>query len=134
MTQSNGPTGSPPPPTPPPSGGAPLSEADARNMAALAHYLNFTLLGPLIIYLLKKGQNPFLDTEAKEALNFSLTCLIAHVIISAAHFVPIPFFFCLLSLAGLAVLIIQIVFGIQGGKSASAGTPYRYPFNLRLLN
>ena len=103
-------------------------------MAALAHYLNFTLIGPLVIYLIKKGQNAYLETESKEALNFSLTCLIAHVVVSAAHFVPIPFFGCILGLAGLAIFIVQIVLGIQGGKSAGAGTPYRYPFNLRMLS
>jgi len=71
MTQSNGPTGSPPPPPPPSGRRAAFRKRMRGTWRALAHYLNFTLLGPLIIYLIKKGQNAFLDTEAKEALNFS---------------------------------------------------------------
>lgn len=120
MTQPNQPSGNPPPsqpPSPVPPTGT-ISAEDARTLAMLAHILNFTLLGPLIIYFLKKGQDAFLDGEAKEALNFSLSCFIAHVAISVVDRLGIPILWWVMSLAGAAILIGQIILGLMGGIQA----------------
>ena len=52
---------------------------DARMWAMLCHLLGlFTcFIGPLIIWLIKKDEDPFIDDQGKEALNFQITVAIA---------------------------------------------------------
>jgi hypothetical protein len=108
-----------------------VSPEEAKTLAMLAHVLNFVLLGPLIIYLAKKGQNAFLDGEAREALNFSITCAIGHLILFFAGFSHLMF--CLFSILRAALWITQLVLGVIGGMSAREGIAYQYPVNLRLI-
>jgi uncharacterized Tic20 family protein len=71
MTSPTEPT--PPTPTSQPSDGG-ISQ-DEKTMAMLAHGLPI-LVGfwaPLIIWLLKKDQSPYIAEQAKEALNFQIT-------------------------------------------------------------
>jgi hypothetical protein len=102
---------------------------DAMNMAMLAHLLAiFTgFLGPLIIWLIKKDDTPFVDRHGKEALNFQLTVLIAMFVSG------------LLTMAciGIALLpivwVTDIIFCIIAAIKASKGEEYRYPIALRLI-
>ncbi len=52
---------------------------DARMWAMLCHLLGFftCFIGPLIIWLIKKDEDPFIDNQGKEALNFQITVAIA---------------------------------------------------------
>jgi uncharacterized Tic20 family protein len=138
MTQPDSPT---PPPqsqgsTPPPvnysaPAGAvysgPEPTADAKQLSMITHILNFIFLVPLLVYLLKKDDHPFLADQSREALNFTLTCLIGHVICWATSFLCIPV------LIAFALTVVQIVFGIIGGLKARDGIPYRYPVNIRFI-
>jgi uncharacterized Tic20 family protein len=81
----------------------------------------------LLIYLLKKDSHPFVEDQSKEALNFSLVCLIIHIICSVTAFLCIP------ALISIALFICQIVFGIIGGLKAKDGVAYRYPLNFRMI-
>jgi len=51
-----------------------------KTMAMLCHLLGIltAFLGPLIIWLVKKDQSPFVDDQGKEALNFQITLVIAN--------------------------------------------------------
>ncbi len=101
----------------------------------LAHVLNFTLIGPLVIYLVKKGADPFLDEQAKESLNFALICFIAHVAISVLGFVPLGFFIHLvLGFVHLGITVAQLVFGIQFGLKAKDGIGSKYPVQIKLIS
>lgn len=94
---------------------------DAKNMAMLCHLLAiFTgFLGPLIIWLIKKDQDRFVDVQGKEALNFQIT-----VILAAMCCLPC---FCLFILAPIGVLlaagiqVARIVFCIIATVQASGG-------------
>ena len=68
----------------------PEPTADDRNMATLAHVLSiFTwFVGPLVIWLVKKDTSPFAADQAKESLNFQITCLIGYALGAATT----PFF------------------------------------------
>src|SRR5262249_27436623 len=106
MTQPDSPT---PPPQPPPSGmegaSAPASggmftpppppaidaDKDARLWGMLCHLTALsgligipfgTILGPLIIWLIKRGEIPFVDDQGKESLNFQITVLLAALLLS----------------------------------------------------
>src|SRR5947209_1924763 len=139
------PPGSTPPPstpqTPPPGGtlnyGTPPAETgyvgpaptpDERTMGMLAHLLGIIgFLGPLIIWLIKRDQSPFVNDQGKEALNFHLTLLIGWVI-GAALIVA-----CIGPFIMLAVWIVGLIFSIMGALKAKEGIPYRYPFAIRMI-
>lgn len=113
-----------------------MSDTEARNLAMWCHYLNVIWLVPLILFLMKKGKNAFFDKEAKEALNWVITCFIASVALGIAgtilaHIVGI--LAMVTSLASLVIFVAAIVFGIQGGNKAKTGQSYSYPFAIRLI-
>jgi uncharacterized Tic20 family protein len=103
---------------------------DATTFAMLAHLLGAIIgfLGPLIIWLIKKDEHPFVDDQAKEALNFQLVILIGYVISSALTFVCIGF------ITLPALWLISVIFGIIGAVKANNGELYRYPFNIRMIS
>jgi uncharacterized Tic20 family protein len=102
---------------------------DDKNMAMLCHVLAiFTLfLGPLIIWMIKKDESPFVDHHGKEALNFQLTMLIAWVASGFLIFACIGF--VLLPIIGIVDLVLCILAAIK----ASSGVEYRYPINIRFV-
>lgn len=128
MTDDMGPSGPTGPEVAPESaGGTPSS--DARTMAMVAHLLGalFGFLGPLIIWLIKKDEDEFVDDQGKEALNFQLTLLIGWVISFVLSWVCIGFLLIPI------VFLAQIIFGILGAMAANKGERYRYPFSIRMI-
>lgn len=103
--------------------------SDAKNMAMLCHLLAiFTgFLGPLIIWLIKKDDTPFVDDQGKEALNFQITVLIALLVSSLSMFICIGFVLM------PAVAIANVVFCIIAAVKVSHGEAYRYPVNIRFI-
>ena len=102
---------------------------DDMNMAMLAHLLAiFTgFLGPLIIWLIKKEESPYVDRHGKEALNFQLTVLLAFIasgILSLA---------CIGLVLMPVVWVVDIIFCIIAAVKASRGEEYRYPLSIRLV-
>lgn len=102
---------------------------EARTMAMLAHLLGIVtgFLGPLIIWLIKKDEDAFIDDQGKEALNFQITVTIAMLVSGALMFICVGFF------TALAVAIANLVFCIMAGMKANEGISYRYPITLRLI-
>src|SRR5438128_1055915 len=70
------------PPSEPPLPSPDELTADDKQMGMLCHLLGIVagFIGPLIIWLMKKDQSRFVDSQGKEALNFHLTLLIGHFI------------------------------------------------------
>ncbi len=111
--------------TPSPSG----VSKDAKTFAMLAHLLGiFTcFVGPLIIWLVKKDEHPFVDEQGKEALNFQITIAIAYVAASLLSFLCIGF------LLFPAVGVVDLIFCIMACIAANKGDHYRYPVSIRLI-
>jgi hypothetical protein len=113
-----------PEPVPGPLGAA----SDDDKLWALLAHLSFlvgaAVLAPLVIWLVKKDKSAFVDDQAKEALNFQLTVLIACLITGVS---------CILSPLIVVVLIGQIVYGILAAMEAYRGNRYRYPYTFRLI-
>ncbi|KGQ20706.1 Tic20 domain containing protein [Lysobacter dokdonensis DS-58] len=86
------------------------------------------IIGPLVIWLIKKDTMPFTGEQAREALNFQITVTLAMVVSAILILVVIGFF--LMILIGLAALVLTIIAAIK----ANEGNSYRYPFTLRLIN
>ena len=85
------------------------------------------LVGPLVVWLLKKEDDSFIDDHGKEAVNFQITMFIALFVSGILVLVVI----------GLAMLVVvgimMIVFPILGAVRANEGEPYRYPFSIRFI-
>ena len=87
----------------------------------------FTILGPLIILSVKGQAMPFVAAQAKESLNFQITVWLLGLLFAFLAIVLIGF--VLLWILGVVNLVFVIIAAIR----VSDGTPYRYPFCLRLV-
>lgn len=100
-------------------------------MAMLSHLLG-ALVGfvvPLIIWLVKKDAMPFVDDQAREALNFQITVLIVFVACGILATVTCGFGAFLF----FPVWVADLIFGIMAAMKANEGIVYRYPYALRLI-
>ncbi|MEM9882113.1 MAG: DUF4870 domain-containing protein [Planctomycetota bacterium] len=120
----------PPPPAEPPAEAVTAGEDD-KNMGMLAHLLGaFTgFLGPLIIWLVKKDDSPFVDQEGKESLNFQITALIVYVALAPISVITCGFGAILYFPVFIAVFVLCIIAALK----AKDGVAYRYPLTIRLL-
>ena len=102
---------------------------DEKTLAVLAHVLGFfgSFLVPLVIYLVKKDESPFVREHAKEALNFHISMAI-YFIISLILVLVIVGILGLIFL-GTFSLVVSIVAAIK----ALDGKPYRYPLCIRFI-
>lgn len=110
-------------------------DADARMWATLCHLSAFTMyftgvgfiIGPLIIWLIKKDAHPFIDDQGKESLNFEISILIYYAISGVA-------IFCVIGVPMLLILhVLHLVFIIIAAVKANGGEYYRYPLTIRLI-
>ena len=85
------------------------------------------ILGPLVIWLMKKDTMPLVNEHGKEALNFQITVSAVILACMALFFLILPIF--LIPLVGLAALVLTII----GTIKASNGVLYRYPLTVRLI-
>jgi hypothetical protein len=103
---------------------------DDKNIATITHLGGtvFSFVPALIVWVLKKDDSEYIATQAKEALNFQITVLLAYFIAWILVWILIGFAF--LGIIWLANIVLCIVAAI----STSKGETYRYPFTLRLIN
>ena len=114
----------------------PQVSKDEQNWAMICHLsalIGFiipfgNLIGPLVVWQMKKDTMPLVDKHGKEALNFQITVAIAAVISMVLMLVLIGIF--LLMIVGLGALILTIMASI---KVANGDLDYKYPFALRLI-
>ncbi|MEO8143383.1 MAG: DUF4870 domain-containing protein [Betaproteobacteria bacterium] len=86
------------------------------------------LLGPLIVWLVKRAEFPMVDRNGKEALNFQIT-------VSIAAAVCIPLMFVLIGIPLMfAVAVGALILTIMAGVKVSNGDfNYQYPLTIRFL-
>jgi len=92
------------------------------------------VLGPLIVWQMKKSEIPSVEIHGKAALNFQLTVLIAVVAGSVAAI--LLSFFCVGWLLFPVVVLIGIAgiaFSIIAGLKANDGQDYQYPYSFKLI-
>ncbi|MBO9715494.1 MAG: DUF4870 domain-containing protein [Pseudoxanthomonas sp.] len=91
------------------------------------------IVGPLVIWLVKKDTLPFAGEQAKEALNFNITLLIAAVALVLVTVVTFGIGIILTGPIGALLGLAWLVLTILAGVKANEGVAYRYPFTLRLI-
>ncbi len=86
-----------------------------------------SVIGPLIVWQIKKDEFGFVNDQGKEAVNFQISILI-YVIVSAVlcltciGFVLLP-----------AVYIFDLIFLLIAAVKANDGERYRYPLTIRFI-
>jgi len=118
--------------TPPPKPG----NSDERMWAMLCHLSTFAgyvvpmgnIIGPLVVWLIKKEEYPLVDDQGKEALNFQISITI-YVFASIILSLLIIGIFLL-----IAVVIFDLVATIIAAIKANEGNYYRYPMTIRFIN
>ncbi|MEZ5461559.1 DUF4870 domain-containing protein [Dokdonella sp.] len=115
---------------------------DERTWALIGHLSAFSafivtglgcVLGPLIVWLIKRDTLPFAGDQAKEALNFNITVLLAGLALWIVTIVTLGIGLLLTVPLGLALFAYWLVFTIVAAVNANNGIRYRYPFTLRLV-
>jgi len=103
---------------------------DDKNIVTITHLggILFSFIPSLIVWLLKKDDSEYIAAQAKEALNFQITLLLAQFVAYVLIFILVGFL-----LLGL-IWVFNIVFCIIAAISSSKGEYYRYPLTLRLIN
>jgi len=98
------------------------------HLAALAYFIPFgQIIGPLIIWLLKREEFPLVEDQGKEALNFQLSILIYQLL-------SIPLIFIVIGIPILIFLgVMNIVLIVIAAVNAGRGVAYRYPLSLQLI-
>jgi hypothetical protein len=122
-------------------------QRDERMWGMLCHLSAFAgfivvgvgiVLGPLVVWLIKRDQYSFVNDQGKEALNFQITIFICSAVLS----VMTKIFFILIvtiplsiitGLALVVVMVFDVIQVIMASTEANKGNAYRYPFALRLI-
>lgn len=132
---------------PPPAPAAPAGTFDERTYTTFLHLssiasalvLGLGFLGPLIMWVIKKDQSPFVDRHGRAALNFHISLFIYTVVLV----VVIVFLF--ITIIGILLAIPLIIFGAIFGLvayilfpilaclKANQGQEYRYPLAITFL-
>ena len=124
--QSASPTGQGPAPATP----------DERTMGMLCHLLSLcgmvipfgNLLAPLILWLIKRQEMPFVDDQGKESVNFQITVTIVGLLC-----VPLIFLCGIGAVLLIALSVVDLVFVIIATVKSSSGIAYRYPISFRFI-
>ena len=85
------------------------------------------ILGPLVVWLIKKDEYAIVDEQGKEALNFQLSMLIYSVVAALLIIVIVG------AVLLVALFIANIVFVIIASIKFSNNVPFRYPLTIRFL-
>ena len=120
-----------------PSPPTPSTSSDVRTWSVLCHasallglFFHFLghLGGPLIVWLMKRGDSPEIDAHGKESLNFQISMLIYDAVaaILCIVLIGIPIL--------IALWVLNTVLVIIASVKASEGKFYRYPITIRFIS
>jgi uncharacterized Tic20 family protein len=112
-----------------------VSDPNEKQWGMLAHLTALAtfivpfghIVGPLIVYLVKKDEYEFVMDQGKEVLNFQITWSLIFIVSAVLIIVGIGIL--LLIGFGIAWLVLVIV----GTVAANNGQYYRYPFTIKFL-
>ena len=91
------------------------------------------ILGPLIIWMIKKDTMPFAADQAREALNFNITLLLVGVVLFVITLVTFGLGVILTMPLGILIGLAWLVLTVIAAMKANEGIAYRYPFAIRLV-
>ncbi len=86
------------------------------------------IIGPLVIWSLKKDEFPLVNDQGKEALNFQISILIYIFVSVILIFVAIGI------IALIAVACFSLIMTVIAAIKSNEGFKYRYPLTIRFLD
>ena len=101
------------------------------HLAALAGFIGVpfaNVLGPLIVWLIKKDDMPFVNDQGRESLNFQISMAIYALIC-----LPLVCLGGLGIILAAAVGVFDLVMVIIASIESNKGKSYRYPLCIRLV-
>jgi uncharacterized Tic20 family protein len=111
---------------------------DARMWAMFCHLAGLAgfvipvivsgIIAPLIVWQIKKDEDPFIDEQGKEAVNFQICVGICALV--SALLIPL---FCIGAILLTAVGTADLVFLLIAAVKANNGYHYRYPLTIRFI-
>jgi uncharacterized Tic20 family protein len=137
------PGAAPPPPAANPVVGS-TSASSARDLVVWTHLSALvglvgipSPLGPLVLWLVKREADPFVDDQGKEALNFNLSALIYIVVLFVGgfffSFITLGFGVFLFVPAAIAAMAAWVILVIVAAVKSSKGELFRYPLTIRFV-
>jgi uncharacterized Tic20 family protein len=138
MTESTSPVLPPAPVLPPlPATTTVAPSKDERMWAMFCHLAAFvgvmlpvpfgSVIGPLVVWMIKKDEYPLVADQGKEAVNFQISVAIYSVVSALLVFLLIGFFM----LGALAIFGLVCV--VMGAMKANEGESFRYPLCIRFI-
>lgn len=108
---------------------------DERTYALLIHLSTFLfpLTGPLVLWLIRRHDSPFIDDHGKEAVNFHITLIGAAIALAVLSFVTFGIGMVFTVPAALVISVLDVVWTIQAAMRANDGARWRYPCSVRLV-
>src|SRR5476649_886731 len=96
----------------------------AAHLAALAGFIVpfGNIIGPLVVWLLRREHSAFVAAHAKEAMNFNITVALGALLCAVLLQLSIGV------LLGAALVIFWLIMTIVAALKANEGERYRYPF------
>ena len=122
-------------PTPEPAAPGSVPSKNEQTMGMLCHLTALAgymipfgnIAGPLIIWMIKREEMPFVEIEGKESLNFQISMFIYHLVAAMLCFLLIGF------LLLPVVVVANVIFVILASIESASGKSYRYPFSIRFI-
>ena len=91
----------------------------------------FNVIGPFIIWIIRKNQSPSVDQHGRAAINFQASMTLYFMVLfglSKLPFMGIPAGICIRMWA-----YINLFFILRAAYEAAQGRPYKYPLSIRFL-
>jgi uncharacterized Tic20 family protein len=110
----------------------------AAHLSAFVAFIGVpSLVGPLVVWLLKRDNDPYIAAHSVHALNFNISVLIYTIVGSLAlgifGLMTLGIGFLLAIPVVIVAFIAWLVLVIQGGIAASRGEQFRYPLTIDFL-
>ncbi len=110
------------------------ASSNSRNLAMLSHLSAFvafigipSLVGPLVVWLLNRD-DPYVEAQAKDALNFNISFLLYGVVAAISIIILVGI------LALPAVVVTWFVLVMVASVKAANGENYRYPLTIQFVS
>jgi uncharacterized Tic20 family protein len=100
------------------------------HVGALSLYLGIPfghIIIPLVLWLIKKNEYPFVDEQGKESLNFQISMSIYALVAGLLTFALVGF------LVFPILIVVHVVFIITAIVKTNKGENYRYPITIRII-
>ncbi len=100
------------------------------HLSALSAYIGIpfgSILGPLVVWLLRRDTSAFVDQHGREAINFHISMALYVIVASilCVILIGVPILFALIIFSFISIVIATV--------RASDGRSYRYPMTIQFM-